>query len=53
VGVYRAEKAKATTSLSYKGKLDEQSSARFSEVSEALEAWPPRTDLAPDRASDR
>ena len=38
VGVYRAYKADAITSLSYEGKLDERASARFSEVSEALEA---------------
>jgi hypothetical protein len=38
VGVYRAYKADAITSLSYEGKLDEGASARFSEVSEALEA---------------
>ena len=38
VGVYRAHKAAAITSLSYGGRLDEAASARFSEVSEALEA---------------
>src|SRR4028118_203342 len=38
VGVYRAYTADAITSLSYEGKLDEGASARFSEVSEALEA---------------
>jgi hypothetical protein len=34
---YRTQKAKTAISLSYKGKLDERASARFSEVSEALE----------------
>ena len=38
LGVYRAEKAKAITSVSYEGKFDEGALARFSEVSEALEA---------------
>ena len=38
VGVYRAHKAGAITLLSYMGKLDEGAAARFSEVSEALEA---------------
>ena len=38
VGVYRAHKANAVTSVSYGGKLDEGTSARFSEVSEAMEA---------------
>jgi hypothetical protein len=35
--LYGTEKAKTTISLSYKGKLDEGTSARFSEVREALE----------------
>ncbi len=35
--LYGTQKAKMTISLSYKGKLDERASARFSEVSEALE----------------
>jgi hypothetical protein len=35
--LYRTQKAKMTISLSYKGNLDEQTSARFSEVREALE----------------
>ena len=38
LGVHRAHRAAATTSVSYGGKLDEGASARFSEVSEALEA---------------
>jgi hypothetical protein len=38
VGVHRAQKADAITSLSYEDKLYEGVSARFSEVSEALEA---------------
>ena len=38
VALYRAEKAKTITSLFYQGRLDEEASARFSEVSEALEA---------------
>jgi DnaJ-domain-containing protein 1 len=36
--VYRAHRAGAITSVSYEGKLDEGVLARFSEVSEALEA---------------
>ena len=35
--LYRIQRAKATISLSYKGRLDEQTSGRFSEVREALE----------------
>src|SRR5215212_9363017 len=35
--LYLAQKAKMTIPLSYKGSLDEQSSARFSEVREAVE----------------
>ena len=37
-GVHRAHRAGAITSASYAGKLDEGASARFAEVSEALEA---------------
>ena len=36
LGLYRAHKADAITSLSYEGKLDEGALARFSELSEAL-----------------
>src|SRR5687768_16031997 len=35
--LYRTQKAKTTISLSYKGNLDDETSARFSEVREALE----------------
>src|SRR5215211_4294160 len=35
--LYGTQKAKMTTSFSYKGKLDKETSARFSEVREALE----------------
>ena len=35
--LYGTQKAKMTIRLSYKGKLDEETSARFSEVREALE----------------
>src|SRR5688572_28093885 len=35
--LYGTQKAKTTISLSYKGNLDEETSARFSEVREALE----------------
>ncbi len=38
VGVHRAQQDDAIISLSYEGKLDEEASARFSRVSEALEA---------------
>ena len=38
VSVHRAQRAGAITSLSYEGKLDEGTLARFSEVSGALEA---------------
>jgi hypothetical protein len=35
--LYRTQRAKTTISLSYKGNLDKETSARFSEVREALE----------------
>src|SRR5919112_1426287 len=35
--LYTTQKAKTTISLSYKGNLDKETSARFSEVREALE----------------
>src|SRR5215210_7442586 len=35
--LYRSQKAKTTVSLSYKGNLSDNASARFSEVREALE----------------
>ena len=35
--LYRARKAKTTISLTYKGNLDEETSARFTSVREALE----------------
>src|SRR3712207_6412001 len=35
--LYVTQKAKSTISLSYKGNLDKETSARFSEVREALE----------------